>query len=655
MGYLTNLRGRKVSGTARRAGLVLLLAAAVVAPVRGAPFPDSADAPIDPAIILKFLAARKQQQINEASGQRAFHDFRFTDGLARTGIDFTTQVVDDVGKHNKPIHYDHGTGMAAADVDGDGRSDLYFVSQVGGNQLWRNLGNGRFENITGPAGVGLRERICVSASFADIDNDGDPDLFVTTVKMGNVLFENLGGGRFRDITREAALDYTGHSSGSIFFDFNNDGLLDLFVANVGRYTTDRRGAGGYYIGITNAFSGHLDPALSEPSLLYQNLGARKFKQVSPAVLQHIAWTGDASFCDLNQDGFPDLYTLNMQGDDHYYENVRGERFVEGTSRYFPKTPWGSMGLKFFDYNNDGLIDLFVTDMHSDMTRLQIDLQKNFSRPIEKSKSEAYCSKEWTEEYLQGSSNNIFGNAFYQNLGGGRFAEVSQALNAETFWPWGISVADLNADGYEDVFVASGMGYPFGYAVNSVLLNERGRRFIDSEFVLGIEPRPDGRVTKVYFILDCSGPDKDHPYCQNETGRIGIQGTLSSRSSVAFDIDEDGDLDLVTNEINDRPLVLLSTLSDRKPIHYLKIKLTGNRSNREGLGATVKVFAGTNVWTRFHDGKSGYLSQSSLPLYFGLDEARRADRIEVQWPSGQRQSVTNNIPVNGGLTIVERGQ
>lgn len=618
-----------------------------------APPADTSEPPIDPAAILRSLETRKQQQVNEATGQKAFHDFRFTDGLARSGIDFATHVVDDVAKYNKPIHYDHGTGIAVADVDGDGRLDIYFVSQIGGNQLWRNLGNGKFENITRAAGVGLEDRICVAASFADIDNDGDPDLFVTTVKMGNVLFENLGGGHFRDISKEAGVDYVGHSSGATFFDFNHDGRLDLFVANVGRYTTDRRGAGGYYIGITNGFSGHLFPALSEPSILYQNLGGRKFKIVSPGILNHAAWSGDASFCDLNQDGFPDLYVLNMQGDDHYYENVRGERFEEKTARYFPKTPWGSMGIKFFDYNNDGLIDLFVTDMHSDMTRAQIDVQqKNFSRAIEKSKSEAYCSREWTEEYLQGSSNNIFGNAFYQNLGGGRFAEVSDALGAETFWPWGISVADLNADGYEDVFVASGMGYPFGYGINSVLLNEYGRRFVDSEFILGVEPRPGGRVTEIYFILDCDGADKDHPLCQGETGRIGIQGTLSSRSSVAFDLDEDGDLDIVTNEINDRPLVLISNLSERRKIHYLKVKLTGTSSNRDGLGATVKVFAGTNVYTRYHDGKSGYLSQSSLPLYFGLGEAVRADRIDVQWPSGKTQSVKSGIPANAQLTIVE---
>jgi len=130
--------------------------------------------------------------------------------------------------------------------------------------------------------------------------------------------------------------------------------------------------------------------------------------------------------------------------------------------------------------------------------------------------------------------------------------------------------------------------------------------------------------------------------------------LTSRSSVIFDLDEDGDLDIVTNEMVGRPQVLVSNLSEKKPIHFLKVKLAGTVSNRDGLGATVKVRAGAKTYTRYHDGKSGYLSQSSsLPLYFGLGEADKADRIEVTWPSGTKQTLTENIPANALLEIIER--
>jgi len=605
---------------------------------------------MDPNLTRRLLQERKEQQVRAGSLYKAFHDFQFTDRIQESQIRFESHIVDDVGKYNKPIHYDHGTGIVVADVDGDGLLDIYFVSQLGGNQLWKNASSGKFQNITATAGVGLTNRVCVAAAFADVDNDGDPDLFVTTVRMGNVLFENLGGGRFKDISKDAGVDYVGHSSGAVFFDYDRDGKLDLFVANVGKYTSDQRGRGGYYVGISNAFAGHLSPALSEASILYHNLGNNKFKAV-PEVLQHTGWSGEAVFCDVNQDGFPDLYVLNMQGDDKLYENQQGQKFVERTAAYFPKTPWGAMGAKVFDYNNDGLLDLYVTDMHSDMTDQQIYLQRNFSRAIEKVKSEAFCAIQWTEEYLQGSANNIFGNAFYQGTGPSKFIEVSDQVNAETYWPWGPSVGDLNADGYEDVFVSAGMGYPFGYAVNSVLLNEGGTRFFDAEFLVGVEPRARARVVKNYFVLDCSGEDKGHPECKGETGKVAIQGTLSSRSAVIFDLDGDGDLDLVTNEINDFPQILVSDLSDKRKVNWVAVRLRGTKSNRDGLGAIVTLFAGGNRQTRWVDGKSGYLSQSSMPLYFGLADAR-PERIEVKWPSGVVQQISEGLKQNSILDVTE---
>ena len=603
----------------------------------------------------RFLSENREKQMNAARDLRTFHDFHFTDRIQESGITFRNQPVDDAARNWKPAHYDHGTGVAVADVDGDGLLDLYFVAQIGGCQLWRNLGKGRFENITARAGVGLDGRICVGASFADIDNDGRPDLYVTTVKMGNVLFRNLGDGRFEDVSAQSGLAYKGHSSGAVFFDFDKDGLLDLFLVNVGVYTSDEKGRGGYYVAYEDAFKSHLKPERSEQSILYRNLGGGKFKDVSQEMnLRHQGWSGDASSCDVNQDGFPDLYVLNMQGDDRYYENDGGRRFVEKTAAYFPKTPWGAMGVKFFDYNLDGLIDLFVTDMHSDMTDAQTkDGKRRYAPDFEKRKSEAWCSAEWTDAFLQGASNNIFGNAFYQNQGNGRFVEVSDAIGAETYWPWGMSVGDLNADGYEDVFITAGMGHPFRYGINSVLLNDSGKRFFDSEFVLGVEPRKDGRIETEYFTLDCSGADKDNALCYHKRGLVDVLGSLSSRSSVVFDPDEDGDLDIVTNEMIDRPQVLISDLSERKPIHFLKIQLVGTASNHDGLGATVKVVAGSKTYTRYHDGKSGYLSQSSMPLYFGLGDTANVDRVEVIWPSGIHQTLPGNVTLNTLLTITEK--
>lgn len=605
---------------------------------------------------LKALEANKRQQIEASKSWKTFHDFQFSDEIEKTGITFEQRPVDDGAKNYIAVHYDHGNGLAVADVDADGRLDFYFVNQVGGSQLWRATGKGKFENITASAGVGLEDKIGVAASFGDIDNDGLPDLFVTTVRGGNHLFKNLGSGKFADITEAAGLSVKRplHSSGAVLFDFNRDGLLDLFVCNVGNYTRNDKGRGGFYLGRIDAFSGWRFPNRSEQSVLYQNLGGGKFEDVSKRMgLEHFGWSGDATVCDINSDGFQDLYVLSMSGDDKLYLNDAGKRFIEATASYFPKTPWGAMGAKFFDFDLDGALDLYVTDMHSDMTGAQIAAgDKNISPLFEKAKSDPWCTVEWSPEALRGATNNIMGNAFYRNLGGGKFKEISSKVGTETYWPWGVTVADFNADGYEDVFVTAGMGYPLRYAINSLLLNEGGARFVDSEFVLGIEPRRNNRIEKEFFDLDCSEADKRHNLCRGRTGAVTVVGSLSSRSSAAVDIDEDGDLDIVTNEWADRPMALLSNLSERKNLHYLQIKLTGAGS---AVGATVRVFAGGKIYTRYNDGKSGYLSQSVMPLYFGLGDATQVEKIEVTWPSGTKRTVSEAFKAGQTIVIADDSQ
>jgi hypothetical protein len=226
-------------------GLLVLMVAATDSPIRSS-YPED-DMGRD------SLAARKKAQLETFKQFKVFHQFQFTDKLKESGITFVYHAVDDITKHMRMGHYDHGSAVAVADVDGDGLYDIYFVNQVGGNELWKNLGGGKFKNITQEAGVGLPGRISVGAAFADIENDGSQDLFVTTVRGGNVLFKNDGHGHFKDITQEAGLGLVAHSSGAFFFDYDNDGLVDLLVCNVGKYTYDEKGPNGEYVGIPNAF------------------------------------------------------------------------------------------------------------------------------------------------------------------------------------------------------------------------------------------------------------------------------------------------------------------------------------------------------------------------------------------------------------------
>ena len=636
---------RYSAGGLLAAGLLSAAFVAAVTHVRAAAVTPQVQYPAENTSAL--LAARKQKQLQTAGLFKVFYQFQFEDKLRQSGITFRNHIVDDAAKNYQKAHYDHGNGIAVADVDGDGLYDIYFVSQTGGNQLWKNLGGGKFKDITAEAGVGVPGRISVTASFADIDNDGDPDLFVTTVRGGNLLFENDGHGHFRDITADAGISGTAHSSGAVFFDYNRDGLLDLLVCNAGKYTSDRKGDQGQYLALPDAFSGHMFPERYEFPTLYRNLGQNKFQDVTnEAGLKPVGWAGDATFTDLNGEGWPQLYILNMMGANHFFENHEG-KFVEKTKDYFPRTSWGAMGVKFFDYDNDGRLDLFVTDMHSDMWA-------DAAPEDEKKKA----PKPQPEEFLMGPPGSfVFGNSLYHNLGSHRFEEVSDRMGVENYWPWGPSAGDLNADGWEDLFIASSMNFPFRYGINSVLLNNRGEKFLDAEFLVGVEPRKNGQTHTPWFDLDCSHlPPDSPPYltqpCAGHTGTITVMASLGTRSSAIFDLDNDGDLDIVTNEFNSAPQILVSNLSERQPIHWVKVKLIGTASNRDGLGATVRVTAGGRTFTRYNDGKSGYLSQSSLPLYFGLGDARKVDRIEIDWPSGHKQAVTQNLHVNDLLTLTE---
>ncbi|HUG17707.1 MAG TPA: CRTAC1 family protein, partial [Planctomycetaceae bacterium] len=304
-----------------------------------------------------------------------------------------------------------------------------------------------------------------------------------------------------------------------------------------------------------------------------------------------------------------------------------------------QTSWGSMGVKSFDVDNDGQFDLLITDMHSDM-----------SEDIRPERESLKSRMQWPESFLASQGRGLFGNTLFRKVSGNRFEEISDQFGAENYWPWGISVADLNADGYLDVFVASSMCFPYRYGINSLWLNDRGERFLSAEFALGIEPRRPDNLIKPWFELDCDGLDRDNPICRGRSGKLVVWSCRGTRSAAIFDLDGDGDLDIITNEFNSRPMALISDLSDRREVKWVQIRLQGTRSNRDGLGAIVRLKLPTGaILTQRHDGKSGYLSQSSMPLYFGLGESSEVTAIDILWPSGTTQHLAG--PIASGQTLI----
>jgi hypothetical protein len=257
---------------------------------------------------------------------------------------------------------------------------------------------------------------------------------------------------------------------------------------------------------------------------------------------------------------------------------------------------------------------------------------------------------WPESFRGDGHSSVWGNSFFQKTGPNSYREVSDTINVENYCPWGPSIGDLNADGYDDIFIASGMNYPYRYMLNSVKLNNGGRGFVDAELALGVEPRAG--LAAPWFDLDASGKDKTHPDAVGLSGQVTIWGARGSRSAAIFDVDGDGDLDIVTNEFNTAPMVLISNLTEKRQVNYLKVNLVGATSNRDGLGAVVKVTAGESTYVKVMDGSSGYLSHSLIPLYFGLGPATSVDRIEVTWPSGTTQRVPGPVAANRQIDIRE---
>jgi hypothetical protein len=315
----------------------------------------------------------------------------------------------------------------------------------------------------------------------------------------------------------------------------------------------------------------------------------------------------------------------MFGRAQLYRNNGNGTFTDVTLKTLGKTPWGGMGVRAFDFNNDGRLDVYIVDMHSDMWVTsemgpeEVDPKRRYphliggrfrGRPGDE-KLEASLADMLKVRYKE----VVFGNAFYKNLGRGKFEEVSGRANLETFWPWGIATGDFDNDGYEDVFEPAGMGYPFFYWPNYLLMNNGDETFTDRTIDAGLEPPPEGRF-----------------FPEEVGGRLAAR---SSRAAAVADFDGDGRLDLVVNNFNDRPYYYRND-SERR--NYIAFRLTGTKSNRDAIGALVTIHVGKEVMVRQVHPAGGYLAQSSRAVHFGLGERGAVDRVEVRWPSGRRQRI-----------------
>jgi hypothetical protein len=522
-------------------------------------------------------------------------DVRFTDITASAGINFKHVA----SPEKKYLVESMSGGLALFDYDSDGYQDIYFVNSLsvdlvksGGktrSALYHNNGDGTFTDVTDRAGVG-DIGWGMGAAVGDFNNDGFDDLYVTCLGP-NHLFKNNGNGTFTDVTRIAGVGDPRWSTGAAFVDYDNDGKLDLFVANYVDFDINHLPEFGkdktcQYKGIPVQCGPRGMPGAGDS--LYHNNGDGTFTEVSKkaGVDDANGYFGMGVICsDFDEDGFTDIYVADDSSPNFFYHNNGDGTFKEigftsGTAVNENGSEQGSMGVTVGDYDHDGKLDIFVTN--------------------------------FVDEY----------NTLYHGEGRLNFTDISHAAKvAAISYPyvgWGTKFFDYDNDGWLDLFIANGHVYP-------QLENYRQRKLVHKN-------NRNGTFTEV-------GEQLGAPLVEKRASR-----------GVAFgDIDNDGDVDLVIADL-DGPAQLLR--NDGGNINNsVLIKTIGVKSNRDGMGARVRIVSGD--LTQMDEVRSGgsYISQSDLRLHFGLEKRTKIDLIEIRWPSGVVDRVTNP-GVNKILTVKE---
>ena len=516
----------------------------------------------------------------------------FVDVTEAAGIHF---------KHNKgTTEHKHiietmGSGVVFFDYDSDGDADLYFVNsgsvlqenpQTLGNVLYRNEGDGTFTDVTEISGIG-DTGYGMAASAADIDNDGDLDLYVANFGQDK-LYRNNGDGTFTDITEAAGIDNTLWSIAAVYLDFDTDGDLDIFVVNYLVYelsmpVSTYKGVVGY---------GHPRSYEGTPDVLYRNNGDGTFTNIAETagVINSVEGRGMAAVAwDYDQDGLPDIYVANDTNRNFLYHNNGDGTFTDesifiGVGYDERGVAEGSMGVDAADYNGDGWFDLIVANSE------KATLYKN-------------------EEGL-----------FFTD------ATADSGLEQPTLPFVGFSplFLDYNNDGHLDMFCAN--GHP--QDIIETLMGNETYAQRDQIF----QNNGDGTYT------DVSATAGDY-----------FSEPLVGRAAATADYDNDGDPDIVIMNSNQRAVLLRNDSGNSK--NWLGIKLIGTQSNRDGIGAKVSVTTGNMTQIREVKSGSGYASGSDTRLLFGLGENRNVEKISIVWQSGTTQEL-ENVSINQILTIVE---
>jgi hypothetical protein len=558
-----------------------------------------------------------------------------------TGIFWTNKISQEsVAKHYNMVS---GGGVAAGDFDGDGFCDLYFCSREGENGLFRNLGNGRFQNVTASAGVACAGQSSTGATFADINGDGLPDLLVTSFFGPNACFLNLGGGRFTNVTRSAGLLSRGGATSLALADVDGDGDLDLYVAYFGMEAILREGGhvsfnmvnGKPVITGRNArrlkvVDGQL-LELGEQDVLYLNDGKGHFSPVNwteffrdeedqPLAAAPMDFGLSVQMRDINQDGYPDIYVCNdFQTPDRIWLNDGHGHFRAMPRLSLRNMSYASMGVDFADIDRDGRLDFFTVDMLSSDHAKR--LRQASSMPMLGRSIGAIEEREAVPR-----------NALFWNRGDGTYAEIAWLSGvAASDWSWTPVFLDVDLDGFEDLLISGGSLYDvMDRDVAAAASNLSGGS--DARKLLSVYPRLENHVSAFRNRGDLKFEDASRLW--------GFDSHQICQGMVLADLDGDGDLDVVMNCANGPPLVCRND----SPAPRVAVRLLGLPPNTQGIGAKVKLIGGA-VPVQSQEIVCGgrYLSGDQPMRVFAAGSLTNVLRIEVTWRSGKLSAISGVKP------------
>jgi enediyne biosynthesis protein E4 len=559
---------------------------------------------------------------------------------SETGIDFqnTVENNDDMNIFNYRNFY-NGAGVAIGDINNDGLSDIYFVRNQGENKLYLNKGNWKFEDITAKAGVGGKRAFSTGAVMADVNGDGLLDIYVCnsgelkTDDRANELFINNGKLGFTESAAAYGLDDKGYSSHAAFFDYDIDGDLDMFLLQNSSFPVNKLG---------NKNIRNERDALAGQKLFRNNDG--KFKDVSAetGIFGSLIGFGlGITIGDFNNDHFPDIYISNdFYERDYMYMNTQKGGFKEDLTNQLGHLSMSSMGADVADINNDDQLDIFSTDMLPwDDYRLKTTMLYEDIN--------LYNLKLESDFYHQYSRNML-----QINNGNGSFSEVGALAGVHaTDWSWGALIFDMDTDGEKDLFVANG--------IYKNVTDQDFVQFLNDENTM--QPYANGQKKFSYkdFMDNMAiSPIPNYAFKNNGDLQFDNQavnwglGSPSFSSGAAYgDLDNDGDLDLITNNTNQPAGLFRNQSVEKNKTNFLKVKLTGKNKNTKGIGARVKLYANNGVQVLEQMPNRGFESSVDYVLNFGLGSISKIDSLEVVWPGGKKQKI-NVANVNSTLILNE---